>query len=219
MWTSRPRSIRACLLSDVDRRELFSLLAQAAKRRFFAAWRAEDAALPVVLGDAFVVPLREPQAGDWPPVLPAGQTCSDRSAGREPHRPARSGGRIPCHGVAAVAHGADPGDRRRHPQRAGNLGARGGARSRWAIRRAARCRSISTRWHGSSTIRIRPLRRRPPSRSASSAVHAGGRLQPADGDSRKRSPIPIRWRRRAEWLTVYAILTTSDIRSAAIPSG
>ena len=59
-------------LSDADWLEVASLLTEAAKTRFFAVWRAEEAALPLVFGPvAFVVSLTEPQPGDWPPVLPA----------------------------------------------------------------------------------------------------------------------------------------------------
>jgi len=65
-------------LSDADWLEVASLLTGAAKTRFFAAWRAEEAALPLVFGPAaFVVSLTEPQPGDWPPVLPAGTPLID----------------------------------------------------------------------------------------------------------------------------------------------
>jgi len=60
------------------RREVGYLLTAAVKTRFFAAWRAEEAALPMTFGpDAFVVSLTAPQAGYWPPVQPAGMPLID----------------------------------------------------------------------------------------------------------------------------------------------
>ena len=60
-------------LTAADWREVASLLTQAAKTRFFAAWRAEEAALPLDFGsDTFIVALREPLPGDWPPFSAAG---------------------------------------------------------------------------------------------------------------------------------------------------
>ncbi len=60
--------------------EVAYLLTEAVKTRFFAAWLAEEAALPVTFGPVpFVVSLTEPQVGDWPPVLPAGTPLIDPS--------------------------------------------------------------------------------------------------------------------------------------------
>jgi pSer/pThr/pTyr-binding forkhead associated (FHA) protein len=60
-------------LTAADWGEVASLLTQAAKTRFFAVWRAEEAALPLDFGSAtFIVSLREPLPGDWPPVPPPG---------------------------------------------------------------------------------------------------------------------------------------------------
>src|SRR5262249_1729079 len=51
---------------------------QAAKKRFWATWRAEEASLPLVFGrEAFVVSVREPRVGDWPPIVPADQPLID----------------------------------------------------------------------------------------------------------------------------------------------
>jgi hypothetical protein len=58
--------------------ELYSLLVQAAKTRFFPAWRAEEAALPLIFGSQdFVVSVREPAVGNWPLVMPPGQPLID----------------------------------------------------------------------------------------------------------------------------------------------
>jgi hypothetical protein len=55
-----------------------SLLTQAAKTRFYAAWRAEEQALPLDFGAApFIVSLHEPRPGDWPPTPPAGTPYID----------------------------------------------------------------------------------------------------------------------------------------------
>ena len=56
--------------------ELYSLLVQAAKMRFFPAWRTEESAF-VFGGQDFVVSLREPAVGDWPLVMPPGQPFID----------------------------------------------------------------------------------------------------------------------------------------------
>jgi hypothetical protein len=67
-------------LSADESREVYSLLVEGAKARFFAFWRTEEAALPLTAffgSQSFVVSLREPAAGDWPPVIPAGQPLID----------------------------------------------------------------------------------------------------------------------------------------------
>ena len=65
-------------LSSADWRDAVSLLTQAAKTRFFAAWRAEENGLPLDFGsDTFIVCLREPQPGDWPPVPTPGAPLID----------------------------------------------------------------------------------------------------------------------------------------------
>jgi hypothetical protein len=59
-------------------REVYSILVEGMKTRFSAVWRAEEAALPLVFGSqTFVVSLREPPVGNWPPVIPVGQPLVD----------------------------------------------------------------------------------------------------------------------------------------------
>jgi hypothetical protein len=56
-------------VAETEWREVYSILAEAAKTRFFSGWRNEESALPLVFGSqTFVVSLREPAVGDWPPV-------------------------------------------------------------------------------------------------------------------------------------------------------
>ena len=66
---------RSPALTDAEWREVASILAQAAKTRFFATWRAEEDTLALPYGpmfgpSAFIVSLTEPHVGDWGPVLP-----------------------------------------------------------------------------------------------------------------------------------------------------
>ena len=101
------RSRRVPPLSSADWREVASLLAQAAKTRFFAAWRAEeDAGCRSDFGPStFIVSLREPQPGDWPPVLPPGTPLID-PAHRAADRAARADRRRP--GGPALDQQAEP---------------------------------------------------------------------------------------------------------------
>ena len=65
-------------------RELISLLVQSAKARLFPIWRSEEATLSSYAGTQdffgslnFIVSLREPVVGDWPPPTPATQPLID----------------------------------------------------------------------------------------------------------------------------------------------
>ncbi len=77
-------------VSNAEWTEVCSILVEAAKRRFFSAWRSEETALlllpplpllppPWVLfsSQTFVVSLHEPALGNWPPLIPVKQPVID----------------------------------------------------------------------------------------------------------------------------------------------
>ena len=73
---------RSPALTEASWSEVASILVEAAKTRFSAAWRSEEDALAVPYGplfgpSAFIVSLTEPQAGDWGPAPTAGPPLID----------------------------------------------------------------------------------------------------------------------------------------------
>ena len=147
---------RSPALSDADWSEVASLLVEAAKTRFFAAWRAEEDALalplrPLFGPSAFIVSLTEPQAGDWPPVPPPGTPLID------PTTVPLTGLPDPIAGGQAVqlwqqrqgdvaALTTSAADRQRDERLPGDAAAGPGRPPA-----GARCRSTSTPWHSSSS--------------------------------------------------------------------
>ncbi len=108
---------RSPALTDANWSEVASILVEAAKTRFFAAWRSEEDALALPYGpmfgpSAFIVSVTEPQVGDWGPA-PPGQPAADRPDYRAGDRAARPHRRRPGgHLLAAAARRRDRADDR-----------------------------------------------------------------------------------------------------------
>ena len=74
-WETNPKSEK---VQADEWRALFSLLVQARKARFFPTWIAEEGASAMRLGpEDFWRSLREPTAGEWPPVAVTGEPLID----------------------------------------------------------------------------------------------------------------------------------------------